>query len=49
MNGTNILQSAVIGTASSDWKILGVGDFDGDGKSDVLWVNTKTGQLGIWF
>ncbi|WP_337833068.1 FG-GAP repeat domain-containing protein [Candidatus Magnetobacterium casense] len=23
-------------------------DFDGDGKSDVLWQNTKTGDVAIW-
>jgi kumamolisin len=23
-------------------------DFDGDGKQDILWRNTSTGQVGIW-
>ncbi len=25
-----------------DWKIVGIGDFDGDGKPDILWRNTST-------
>jgi Ca2+-binding RTX toxin-like protein len=31
-----------------NWKITGVGDFDGDGKSDILWRNTDTGVNTIW-
>ena len=27
----------------------GVGDFDGDGKSDILWRNSTTGQVYLWF
>ncbi|KJU84467.1 hypothetical protein MBAV_003339 [Candidatus Magnetobacterium bavaricum] len=30
------------------WKILYVGDFNGDGNNDILWQNTDTGQVGIW-
>jgi hypothetical protein len=26
-----------------------VGDFNGDGKSDILWRNSTTGQVYIWF
>jgi hypothetical protein len=27
-----------------DWEIVGVGDFDGDARSDILWRNAVTGQ-----
>ncbi|MBF0458526.1 MAG: VCBS repeat-containing protein [Nitrospirae bacterium] len=25
-----------------------MGDFDGDGKSDILWQNSSTGAVAIW-
>jgi hypothetical protein len=28
---------------------VGVGDFNGDGKSDILWWNSSTGEAYIWF
>jgi hypothetical protein len=34
--------------SDQNWKIAGVGDFDGDGKSDILWRNTATGVNTIW-
>jgi hypothetical protein len=33
----------------ADWKILDGGDFNGDGKSDILWQHTASGSPGIWF
>jgi hypothetical protein len=32
----------------TDWTIAGTGDFDGDGKSDILWRNTSTGLVTLW-
>ena len=31
-----------------NWKAIGTGDFNGDGRSDILWQNTNTGQASIW-
>jgi serralysin len=31
----------------SSWQIAGVGDFNGDGKSDILWHNSN-GAIAIW-
>ncbi|WP_424889708.1 FG-GAP repeat domain-containing protein [Streptomyces sp. XH2] len=31
-----------------DWKLSGTGDFNGDGKTDLLWHNTTTGEVGTW-
>lgn len=34
--------------ANLAWKVVGIGDFDGDGISDLLWRNATTGQNTIW-
>ena len=39
---------AVAGVTNRDWQVVGVGDFDGDGKADVLWRNISTGANTIW-
>jgi hypothetical protein len=35
--------------ADQKWKIVGTGDFNGDGKSDILWRNSTTGQNKVWY
>jgi FG-GAP-like repeat/Galactose oxidase, central domain len=51
MNGTSLsygmflTPSAVAGA----WQVRGLADFDGDGKLDILWHNTTTGQVYVWF
>jgi hypothetical protein len=37
--------------ADERWSVAGIGDFDGDGKSDILWRNVggpDTGALFVW-
>ena len=31
------------------WSIVGANDFDGDGKTDLLWHNSSTGETQIWY
>src|SRR5215468_5367166 len=33
---------------SPPWRVVGVGDFNGDLHADVLWFNANTGELGVW-
>ena len=48
MNGVNYGSYAGLNPVDTSWKIRGVGDFNNDGKSDILWRNTSTGQNAIW-
>jgi hypothetical protein len=34
-------------TVDADWQVAGTGDFDGDGKSDILWRNSD-GRVTDW-
>jgi hypothetical protein len=35
-------------SVSTAWEVAGVGDFNGDGRSDILWRNPTTGQTADW-
>src|SRR4249919_3144306 len=36
------------GAAAVAWQASGLGDFDGDGKADIVWRNKTTGQNVVW-
>jgi hypothetical protein len=31
------------------WRVRGTGDFNGDGRVDILWRHEGSGQLAVWF
>ena len=46
MNGTTIkpTEGYLRTVPDTTWQIKGVGDFDGDGKADIVWRNSTSGQ-----
>src|SRR2546430_932560 len=45
MNGATVRAEGFLKqVADPNWKIAAVGDYDGDGKSDLLWRNSATGE-----
>ena len=39
---------AVASIGNSTWQVAGIGDFNADGKSDVLWHRSLSGESVIW-
>jgi hypothetical protein len=48
-NGVQVSQSGTLGAVPGNWVIAGTGDFNGDGKHDILWRDSSTGTVAIWF
>jgi hypothetical protein len=50
MNGRQVQAEGAVAHAAvtNDWHVEGIGDFNGDGKSDVLWRQDGSGQLYVW-
>jgi FG-GAP-like repeat/FG-GAP repeat len=43
-----VVNNNVVNTLGADWNIAGTGDFNGDGKDDILWRNTSTGSAYVY-
>ena len=48
MSNGHVSAGGAVGVVSSAWQLVGIGDVNGDGTSDVLWRNTATGQVTSW-
>jgi subtilisin-like proprotein convertase family protein len=51
MDGTTLRGGAgvfITQVQDTNWQMQGVGDFDGDGKTDILWRNYDNGENAIW-
>jgi hypothetical protein len=49
MNASGAISSAAgVGTMAAGWTIAQTGDFNGDGRSDLLWYNSTSGGIATW-
>jgi hypothetical protein len=51
MNGANVLSTNFLtpySSANNNWQIASTDDFNGDGRTDILWRNTDDGRLSLW-
>jgi hypothetical protein len=50
MNGSQVIASQQIGVinAGGGWQFADIGDFNGDGKSDLFFLNSTTHGVAVW-
>ncbi len=48
MNSTTVASSFYLSNVPVPWTISSVGDFNGDGKADIFWSDTVTGERAMW-
>jgi hypothetical protein len=49
MDGLTITSGAwMLYSSDLNWKLVGAGDFNSDGKTDLVWQHKTTGGIYIW-
>ena len=49
MSGSTHTATATLEPLSGAWRMVGVADFNSDGKPDILWRNMATGANMVWY
>jgi hypothetical protein len=52
LNGTVMISGQVPnpgGVSDANWRVVGLGDFNGDSRVDMLWQHQVNGNLAAWF
>jgi hypothetical protein len=47
--GTTYLGGNSLGNPGLAWEVADAGDYNGDGRADLLFRNSATGELVMWF
>jgi serralysin len=47
MNGTSRIGGGSLGNPGPSWHVMGSGDYNRDGRPDILWQNAS-GEVGVW-
>jgi enoyl-CoA hydratase/carnithine racemase len=48
MNGSALTYHGAAVNVAANWQVVQIGDFNGDGSSDILWRDSGTGALSEW-
>jgi hypothetical protein len=48
MNGFHLLDARLLGAVGTEWSLVGIGDVDGDGMSDMVFRRVGYGQLSLF-
>lgn len=48
MNGNAVVGGGMVGYPGSEWSMVGTGDYDNDGKADLMWRHAPTGTITEW-
>jgi hypothetical protein len=49
MDGTRYIGGGGVATVGTEWQVAGIGDFNGDLLSDILWLRGSDGTLAEWW